>query len=74
MYTRLTKTITITKDQESRDVVSCINFGTERCRIHNGTPDCCHCPLMGAILNQLFEFENMMEDCQNTHSDKPAEE
>ena len=57
MYTRLTK---IVKDQDGRDCVTCVNFGTERCRIHNGVPDCIHCPMLGAIFNQLYAFEDMI--------------
>ena len=56
MYTRLTK---IVKGQDGRDCVTCVNFGTERCRIHNGITDCVHCPMLGAILNQLYVFEDM---------------
>lgn len=57
MYTRLTK---IVKDQDGRDCVTCVNFGTERCRIHNDVPDCIHCPMLGAIFNQLYAFEDMI--------------
>ena len=70
MYTRLTK---VTKDDSGRDCVACANFGTDRCRIHNDIPDCIHCPMLGAILNQLCAFEdiisgdayNLPDDIQN---------
>ena len=67
MYTRLTK---IVKDQDGRDCVACVNFGTDRCRIHNGVPDCIHCQVLGAILNQLYSFENIIcEDSQDVIDD-----
>lgn len=70
MYTRLIKIVT---DQEGRDCVACINFGTERCRIHNGVPDCIHCPTLGAILNQLYAFESILFDSQNIPNDNSEE-
>ena len=57
MYIRLTKII---KDQNQRDCVACVNFGNEECHIHNEVPDCIHCPMLGAILNQLYAFEDMI--------------
>ena len=56
MYTRLTKTTTV----EGRECVSCIYHGTEMCRIHKGVPDCSHCEVFAAILNQLNAFENII--------------
>lgn len=56
MYTRLTKAVKI----EERECVSCIYYGTEMCRIHNGIPDCIHCEVFAAILNQLHAFENII--------------
>ncbi len=74
MYTRLTK---IVKDQDGRDCVACVNFGTERCRIHNDVPDCARCPMLGAIFNQLYALENMVlsqyENNQDEDSDKSQE-
>lgn len=60
MYTKLTKVITI----NGEECVSCAFFGTEKCQIHNNdkTHDCMHCKVMGAILNQLHEFEEMIEE------------
>ncbi len=55
MYTRLTKTTTA----EGRECVSCIYYGTERCRIHKGISDCNHCEVFAAILNQLHAFEDI---------------
>ena len=67
MYTKLTK---IVKDQEGRECVTCVNFGTDRCHIHNDIPDCIHCSMLGAILNQLYVFENIVyDDCQNILDD-----
>lgn len=67
MYTRLTK---IVKDQDGRDCVTCVNFGTERCHIHNGVPDCTNCPMLAAILNQLYGFEEIIiENYQNVIDD-----
>lgn len=67
MYTRLTKII---KSQDGRECVACINFGTERCQIHNGAPDCAHCHMLGAIFNQLYAFENIIcETSQNILDD-----
>lgn len=62
MYTGLTKIIT---NHEGRKCVSCIDFDTERCRIHNGVPDCAHCPMFAAILNQLHEFEVITRELEN---------
>ena len=67
MYKRLTK---ITTCQDGRECVSCVDFGTVRCRIHNNVPDCAHCPVFGAILNQLCAFEDVMcQQCKNVCSD-----
>lgn len=67
MYTRLTK---IVKDQDGRDCVTCVSFGTERCHIHNGIPDCARCPMLAAILNQLYGFEEIIiENHQNVIDD-----
>ncbi len=54
MYTRLTKKVKLTSGSEC---ISCINFGTPQCHLHNGTPDCSHCPMLAAIFNQLHAFE-----------------
>lgn len=53
MYTKLTKVINLA----GRECVVCINYGTEMCHIHNDTPDCGHCQMFAAILNQLHAFE-----------------
>lgn len=59
MYTKLTKKIQI----DGRECVSCAFFGTERCRIHtDGTTDCGHCEVLGAILNQLNFLETIIEE------------
>ena len=57
MYTRLTK---IVRCKDGRECVACVDFGTDRCRIHNNIPDCIHCPMFGAILNQLSAFEDII--------------
>lgn len=67
MYTRLTKTTTV----EGRECVSCIFHGTEMCRIHKGIPDCGHCDVFAAILNQLHAFENIIyEEHQGIKAEK----
>jgi hypothetical protein len=58
MYTRLTKVV---KHSDGKESVACINFDTERCLIHNGFPDCSHCPVFAAIINQLCAFEDIVE-------------
>lgn len=60
MYTKLTKIIKV----DGAECVACAYFGTEECRIHKeeGTPDCCHCRVMGAILNQLHAFEEAITE------------
>ena len=63
MYTRLTKVVTI----KERECVTCIYQGTDMCRIHNGIPDCSHCDVFAAILNQLHAFEEIIcTDTPNT--------
>ena len=65
MYTKLTKVVTV----EERECVACIYHGTEMCRIHKGIPDCSHCDVFAAILNQLNAFENIIcEECQDINS------
>lgn len=66
MYTRLTKIVTV----EERECVACIYYGTEMCRIHKGIPDCSHCDVFAAILNQLNAFENIYEEHQDINSKK----
>lgn len=67
MYTRLTKTISI----EGRECVTCIYYGTEMCRIHKGIPDCNHCDVLAAILNQLHAFEEIFyEEQQDIKKEK----
>ena len=56
MYTKLTKVVTV----EERECVTCIYYGTSMCRIHNNIPDCCHCNVFAAILNQLHAFEEVI--------------
>lgn len=62
MYTRLTKIVTV----EERECVSCLYYGTVMCRIHKGIPDCSHCDVFAAILNQLHCFENIICGDQDT--------
>jgi len=63
MYTKLTKVVKI----DERECVACAFYGTEKCRIHkdSNTPDCCHCEVMGAILNQLRAFEEVFVESEN---------
>jgi hypothetical protein len=59
MYTRLTKVVNIA----GQEYVTCKFHGTHLCRIHNdGIPNCAHCEMYAAILNQLKAFEDAMED------------
>lgn len=55
---RLTKTI-ISNGQEA---ISCIDLGTERCLLHNGIPDCGHCPMFARMLNKLSQLEDIIEE------------
>ena len=59
LYTKLTKVI---KDSSGQEQVACIDFGTSRCRIHNGIQSCAHCPMMSAMLNQLHAFEQLIDE------------
>lgn len=56
MYTRLTKVIVV----EGQECVSCIHYGTEMCRAHNGVANCGECDVFAAILNQLYALENII--------------
>jgi hypothetical protein len=56
MYARLTKVV----DVKGQECVSCIYYGTERCRARNGVTHCGNCDVFVAILNQLYEFENIV--------------
>ena len=60
MYTKLTKIVTV----NGAECIACAYYGTDRCRIHKEerTPDCCHCKVMGAILNQLHAFEEVFTE------------
>ena len=58
MYTRLTKTVKV----DETECIACIHYGTEMCRIHNGTPDCGRCEVFAAILNQLNAFEDIFTE------------
>lgn len=64
MYTRLTKVINL----NGRECVTCIYYGTEMCRIHNEVPDCGHCNVLAAILNQLYVFENIVGEMQDINT------
>lgn len=61
MYNKLTKIVKV----EGRECVACINYGTEMCHIHKGHPDCIHCPMFAAILNQLYAFEEIIDEEKN---------
>lgn len=68
MYEKLTKVIKI----DGRECVTCALYGTDKCRIHScgesHTPDCAHCEMFGAILNQLNAFEELVADTLTTES------
>ena len=67
MYERLTKTTNV----DGCECVACIYYGTEMCRIHKGIPDCSHCDVFAAILNQLHAFENIIyEEQQDIKTEK----
>lgn len=59
-YARLTKVVS----QGGKECVACINYGTDMCRIHTNTdfPDCYHCKMFAAILNQLNYLEDIVVD------------
>lgn len=54
-YRPLTKKINI----NNQDCIACSLYGTEECKkIHTGTiTGCADCPMIAAMLNQLFAFE-----------------
>ena len=62
MYTRLTK---IVKEDDEASSIVCAGYGTEMCHIHNGTPNCGQCPMMKAIISQLFYFEDILLEQKN---------
>ena len=55
-YIPLTKKITV----NNQECIACALYGTDKCKIHtekiNG---CADCPVLSAMLNQLFEFEKV---------------
>ena len=57
-YRCLTK---VTKDENGKEAVSCIYFGTEKCRIHKGVNGCGECNVFAAIINQLHVFEEIIK-------------
>lgn len=61
-YIRLTKVI---KDNNDREYVVCVHYGTETCRIHSENQNCARCPMMSAIYNQLYEFEEIVSDAED---------
>lgn len=66
MYNKLTKIANV----EGRECVACINYGTEMCHIHKDHPDCIHCPMLAAILNQLHAFEVIVCEEGNNEDEK----
>lgn len=59
-YNKLTKII---KDVTGRECVTCVHFGTEKCReIHND--GCATCPMFAVILNQLHMFESCIKSSE----------
>lgn len=60
MYKRLTKRIEI---EDGKECVTCINYGTEKCPVHTGeVSNCLCCPTLGAVFNQLYLFEEVMQE------------
>ena len=60
MYTQLTKIATI----DGHECVTCVYYDTPTCPLHTNKnhPGCAGCGMMGAILNQLHEFEESFEN------------
>lgn len=65
-YQSLTKVVEINGNK----CVTCAYFGTPKCLIHKGEsiPDCTHCDVMGAILNQLHAFEEIISEVAKSES------
>ena len=58
MYTKLTKITNI----DGADCVTCAFYGTDQCRIHtDNISGCSQCKVLGAIINQLHAFEEIVE-------------
>ena len=57
MYARLIKKV---EGNAGEECVSCIYYGTTECRLHTGVEDCAHCPMLAAIFNQLYYYEDAM--------------
>ena len=56
-YTRMTKTTNI----DGRECISCVLYGTDKC-----TGNCAVCPVWGAILKQLWAFEEVFAEDLNS--------
>lgn len=61
MYKKLTKVVNV----NGRDCVACAFYDTPECQIHNCEKSCARCKMMGAILNQLHEFEEIVESIED---------
>lgn len=54
MYKPLTKKIIL----NNQECITCVAFGTDKCKIHTGeAKGCSDCSALSAIFNQLFAFE-----------------
>lgn len=55
-YKPLTKKIII----NNQECIACVAYQTSNCKIHTGeATGCCGCPVLSAMLNQLYEFESV---------------
>lgn len=57
-YTPITKLVV---NENSENEIQCIGFDTPKCVIHNGIPDCTHCPIYQAMMLRLYSLENFYE-------------
>ena len=57
MYDRLIKKV---EGNAGEECVSCVYYGTSECQLHTGVEDCAHCPMLAAIFNQLYYYEEAL--------------
>lgn len=58
-YQRLTKVV---KQHDGQEMIACSFYGTDKCRSIHTKRGCLDCPVFAAILNQLYAFEEIMEE------------
>lgn len=55
-YKPLTKTIEL----NGRKCICCVNYNTDKCKIHtNNIKGCAECPVLCSMINQLRVFEEV---------------